>query len=109
MTFTDVFRVVAKVVEATPEQETFVSAESEILEYEVRIADGQVLVIDFLDDVVCEWLGCHDETVNREHDPAQLGIEVVIRVAGQDDGIRGHRTLFRDYLGFATLADICDR
>ncbi len=47
-------------------------------------------------DVVRQWFGRHDKTVDRKHDAAQLALEVVVGVAGKNDGIGRNRPVLRN-------------
>jgi hypothetical protein len=81
-------RVVAEIVQATAEQQTLVGTQAIVFQYEVGIADRQVLWVDRSDDIVGQGFSRDDKTVHRKHDAAQLAFQIVIRVAGNDDGVR---------------------
>lgn len=85
-----------KIIKSSSEQHSLVSAESKILQHEVRIANSQVLRIYLRNHFLRKRLGGNDETVHREHDAAQFAIEFVVGVARKNNEVGGYSPLLCD-------------
>ena len=89
----DVIRIVAKIIEAPTEKQSLVSAETEIFQNKIRITDGEISRIDGRARFCIERFSGDDEAIDRKHDAAQLGLEQVIGVTSENDGVCRYGTV----------------